>query len=83
MLIVKEILDMLEIGLFLNKTIAKIAKGKFSHCAVDLDYCFRLLSTAPSHRIIALRVHPFKVREPGRDLVLLVWSQHPLFGGIF
>ena len=39
--------------------IAIIAKDKCSHCAMDLDYCFRWLSPAPSHRIIALWVHPF------------------------
>ena len=40
--------------------IAKITKDKGSHCEMDLDYCFRWLSTAPSHRIIALWVHPLK-----------------------
>ena len=47
--------------LFRSK-IAKIAKDKCSHCAMDLDYCFRWLSPAPSHRIIVLWVHPFRVR---------------------
>ena len=46
--------------LFRSK-IAKIAKDKCSHCVIVLDYCFRWLSTAPSHRIIALWVHPLKV----------------------
>ena len=65
--ITKEILDMLALGrkpsqvilvaLFRSK-IAKITKDKCSHCAMDLDYCFRWLSTAPSHRIITLWVHP-------------------------
>ena len=43
--------------LFRSKT-AKIAKDKCSHCAMDLEYCFRWLSMALSHRIIALWVHP-------------------------
>ena len=46
--------------LFRSK-IAKIAKEKCSHCAMVLDYCFRWLSTAPSHRIITLWVHPFRL----------------------
>ena len=53
--------------------IAKIAKDKCSHCAMDLDYSFRWLSTAPSHRIIALWVHPFSCTEAtfwGGTLVL-------------
>ena len=33
--------------------IAKLAKDKCSHCAMDLEYCFRLLSTVPSHIITA------------------------------
>ena len=33
-------------------------KDKCSHCAMDLDYCFRWLSTAPSHRIMALCEYP-------------------------
>ena len=40
--------------------IEKIAKDKCSHCMMDLDYCFRWLSMAPSHRLIALWVHPFR-----------------------
>ena len=42
--------------LFRSK-MAKIAKDKCSHCVMDLDYCFLWLSTAQSHRIIALWVH--------------------------
>ena len=30
--------------------IAKIAKDKCAHCAMDIDYCFWWLSTAPLHR---------------------------------
>ena len=66
----KEILDMLVIGrkpsqiivscLFRSK-IAKIAKDKCTQCAMDLDYCFRGLSTAPSHRNITLWVHSFRL----------------------
>ena len=37
-----------------------------SHCAMDLHYYFRWLLTAPSHRIIALWVHPFNL--PTRTL---------------
>ena len=67
--IAKEILNMLDLG---RKAIAsnflrffcientKIAKDKCSHCAMALDYCFRWLLTAPSQRIIAQWVHPFK-----------------------
>ena len=66
--IAKEILDMLEIGrkpsqvvlvLFLIEN-SKNHKDRCSHCAMDLDYCFRCLSTVPSHRIIALLVHPVR-----------------------
>ena len=54
--IAREILDMLELGrkrsqvilvVFLDQKISKIAKDKCSHCAMDLDYCFRWLSMAP------------------------------------
>ena len=37
----------------------------YTHCAKALDYCFRWLSAAPSHRINALWVHPF----------ILTWTQ--------
>ena len=50
--------------LFRSK-IAKIAKDKCSHCAMDLYYCFRWLSTAPSHKIITLWVHPFRLNLSG------------------
>ena len=69
--IAREIVDMLELGrkpsqvilvVCFRSKIAKIAKDKCSHSAMDLDYCFRWLSTAPSHRIIALWVHPFTCR---------------------
>ena len=33
---------------------------KCSHCAMALDYSFWWLSTASSHRIIALWVHAFR-----------------------
>ena len=65
--IAREILSMFELGrkpsqvilgVFISSKIAKIAKGKCSHCAMDLDYCVRWLSTVPSHRLIALLVHP-------------------------
>ena len=68
--IVKEILGMLDIGqnpsqvilvLFFTLKIAKIIKDKCSHCVMGLDYSFRWLSTAPSHRIIALWVHPLSL----------------------
>ena len=42
----------------LTSRIAKITKDKCFHCAMDLDYCFRLLSTVPWHRIIALLIRP-------------------------
>ena len=69
--ITREILDMLDIGQkpissnfsrFFTLKITKFAKDKFSHCAMGLDYSFQWLLTAPSHRIIALCVHPFSVR---------------------
>ena len=62
--IAKEILDILEIG-FKPSKIAKIAKDKCFHCAMDLYYCFRWLLTAPSHRIIALWVHPLPCSDWG------------------
>ena len=31
---------------------------------MDLDYCFRWVSTVPSHRIIALLVHPLTLHKP-------------------
>ena len=45
MLIVKEILEMLEIGrkpsqVIFRSQIAKIAKDKCFHCAMYIDYCF-------------------------------------------
>ena len=62
--IAREILDMLELGRkpsnfscpFRSK-IAKVAKDKCSHCAMDLDYCFRWLLTA-----IALWAHPLMIK---------------------
>ena len=70
--IAKEILDMLDIGrkqsqvisvVFFTLKIAKITKDVCSHCVMGLNYSFRWLSMAPSHRIIALWVHPFTDQE--------------------
>ena len=69
--ITKEILGMLDFGrkplqvisvVFFTSKVAKIAKDKCTHCAMGLDYSFRLISMAPSHRIIAQRVHPFTAK---------------------
>ena len=46
---------------FFTSKIAKIGQDKCSHCAMTLDYCFRLLSTALSHGMITQCVHPFRV----------------------
>ena len=57
---------MLEIGCKPSQVILivfldpKYTKDKCFHCAMDLGYCFRWLSMVPSHRIIALWVHPFR-----------------------
>ena len=65
----KEISDMLDIGrkpsqvisvVFFTAKIGKIAKNKCSHCAMTLDCCFQLLSTARLHRMITQWVHPFR-----------------------
>ena len=61
--------------LFRSK-IAKIAKDKCSRCAMDFYYCFRWLSMAPSHRIIALLVHPF-TRQKGVDEQSKVIEENP------
>ena len=69
--ITKEISDMLDIDRKPSQVISvvcyhnkiAIAQGKCSHGAMALDYYFRSQSTAPSHRIIALWVHPFSHRE--------------------
>ena len=66
----KEKLNMLELDLFRSK-IAKIAEDKCFHCAMDLDYCFRWLSTAPSHRNIALCVHPLNFTQVASQKKLL------------
>ena len=62
----KEVSDMLDIGrkpssnfsCFFTSKIATITQDKCFHCAMALDYCFKLLSTALSHRMIAQWVHP-------------------------
>ena len=46
--------------LFRSK-IAKFAKDKWTHGAMDLDYCFQRLATAPSHRVATLWIHPFRL----------------------
>ena len=46
---------------FFTSKVVQIAKDKCTHCAMGLDYSFRSVSTAPSHRIIALWVHPLRV----------------------
>ena len=66
--IAKEVLNMCDLSwkaiasnflLFFFIQNTKNAKDKCSHCAMVLDYSFRWLLTAPSHRTIALWVHPF------------------------
>ena len=85
--IAKEILNMLELGrkpsqvilvVFFREKIAKIAKDKCPHCAMDLDYCFRWLSMAPSQGLIALWVHPLGLGETTLYLMLsvLIMNMH-------
>ena len=83
MSIAKEILNMLDLG---QKAIAsnfswvfcientKITMDKCSHCAMALDYSFRWLSTAPSHRMVALWVHPFTLHQPRHAIITVYVS---------
>ena len=51
----------------------KMATDKCSHCAIALDYSFWLLSTAPSHRIIPLWVHPYSLLYIIETLIHTHW----------